>query len=72
MTAPDMLTVAEVARLLRISPNSVRRYLHDAPWCTFGRRRLIRRQALEAWLANTYERRPTPTAPPEERTHERA
>lgn len=72
MTAPDpldVLTLPEVAKLLRISPNTVRHHLRDAPWWRVGRRRLIRRQALEAWLATHCDDRPTPQEDP---THEPA
>lgn len=49
----DALTLAEVARELRVSPTQVRRLIaaHGLPHARIGERRIIvRRVDLEAWL----------------------
>lgn len=47
-----VLTVAETAEALALSPRTIARMLarHDLPSIKIGRRRLIRRDALRTWL----------------------
>ncbi|MBX5465669.1 MAG: helix-turn-helix domain-containing protein [Clostridia bacterium] len=49
---PLVLTVAEVARLLRVGQSTLRQALKrgDIPHVRLGRRILIRRDALFAWM----------------------
>jgi excisionase family DNA binding protein len=53
----DVLTVAETARLLRLSVNTTYAYLADGviPGQRVGRRWIISRARLDAWLAGADE-----------------
>jgi excisionase family DNA binding protein len=53
----DVLTVAETARLLRLSLNTTYAYLADGviPGQRVGRRWIISRARLDAWLAGADE-----------------
>ncbi|MCL6521394.1 MAG: helix-turn-helix domain-containing protein [Firmicutes bacterium] len=55
---PLVLTVAEVARLLRVGQTTLRQALKrgDIPHVRLGRRILIRRDALFAWMEEREQR----------------
>ena len=48
----DLLTVAEAAEALRVSPSMVRKLCkQDLPFVSIGTRKLVRRSDLEVWIA---------------------
>jgi excisionase family DNA binding protein len=60
---PDILTMAEAAAYLRVSPQTIRRSLHrsDIPYQRVGSMFRFSRRALEAWIT----RASPPARPPE-------
>lgn len=57
-TTEELLTVAEAARELRIHPNTLRRLIDmgSLPACRVGRQFRIRRESLDAHLAESENR----------------
>jgi excisionase family DNA binding protein len=64
----DLLTVDETAKLLRVHPETVRRYIHAGrlPAVRIGRHVRIDRSAIEAFAEPVAPTRPEPAAPRQE------
>jgi len=59
MTAPDIISTIEVAEILGVQPDTVRKYrrrgLLPEPWVVLGSGPIWKREEIEAW--NEHERR---------------